>query len=113
MGDNITWSIFRRELNGVGKIDSWLVANMLEQLYCEEFMFDHPYLLRLHMFIKSLTAKNETVRRVVIERIIKWRSDPDNVASHVFLVQYFKQYLSESDLDFINMLTDEIKMNSL
>ena len=68
MGNNTTWAIFRRELNGVGKIDSLWVANMLEKLYCEEFMFDHPYLLRLQLFIKCLIAKNETVRRVVIER---------------------------------------------
>ena len=61
MGNNITWAIFRQELDGVLKLDSWLVANILKKLHWEE-MFDHPYLLRLHVFTKCLTAKNETVQ---------------------------------------------------
>ena len=113
MGDNITRVIIRRELNGVGKPDYWLVCDLLEELLYEEFIFDHPYLPQLHLYIKALAVKNLCVRKAVIDRIMEWRRDPDNIASHVFLVNYFKQYISDSDLEFIDMLTDEIKMNSL
>ena len=62
MGDNIAKVIFRRELNRVGKTVHRLVSEMLEKLFFEEeFVFDHPYLLRLHLFIKTLAAKNERV----------------------------------------------------
>ena len=112
MGDNITREIYIRELNGVGKMDCLIASHMLEKLYYEEFMFDHSCLLRLHTFIKSLTVKNKNVRSAVINTIIKWCSDPDNIASHVFLVDYFKQFISDSDLQFIQILTDEIKASS-
>ena len=55
MGDNLVRGLARREVNGVFNSDRWLVADMLEELYFEECLFDHPYLLTLHEFIKTLT----------------------------------------------------------
>ena len=110
LGDNITRVIFGRELNGVGKTGRWLVSDMLEKLLFEEFAFDHPYLLRLHLFIKTLAAENKSVRRAVIDKLMEWRRDPDNIANHVWLVNHFKQYISDNDIEFINMLIDEIKI---
>ena len=49
----------------------------------------------------------------VIRQIEQWKRDFEEITSHVFLVNSIKQYISESELDYINMLTDEIKMNSL
>ena len=110
LGDNITRVIFGRELNGVGKTGRWLVSDMLEKLLFEEFAFDHPYLLRLHLIIKTLAAENKSVRRAVIDKLMEWRRDPDNIANHVWLVNHFKQYISDNDIEFINMLIDEIKI---
>ena len=86
---------------------------MLEELYFEECLFDHPYLLTLHEFIKTLTFNNENVCKQVIRQIGQWKRDFEEITSHVFLVNSIKQYISESELDYINMLTDEIKIKSL
>ena len=98
LGDNISRVIFRGELNGVGKTCCWLVSDLLEKLLFQEFCFDNPYLLRLHLFIKTFAVKSDRVGRAVIDRIMEWFIDWDNTASYIWVVNYFKQYILDNDL---------------
>lgn len=66
---------------------------LLENLYDHEWCFDHPLLATLHITMKYLVRKYQTVAEVVMTTLLKWNSDKiratkDEIVtdSHVFLV---------------------------
>ena len=113
---NITQILYRRELLAKkhGKENIWMAVQMLEDLLDHEWCFDHDSLYSLHLMIRNLVLKCPRIRTAVTDQIYNWNvqkfESGDIVpASHVFLLNYIRCYLSESELQELNMLTDEIR----
>jgi len=93
---------------------------LLENLYDHEWCFDHPLLATLHITMKYLVRKYQTVAEVVMTTLLKWNSDKiratkDEIVtdSHVFLVNKVMDFLTDEERNNLIDISDEIRMFSL
>ena len=93
---------------------------LLENLHDHEWCFDHPLLATLHITMKYLVRKYQTVAEVVMTTLLKWNSDKiratkDEIVtdSHVFLVNKVTDFLTDKERNNLIDISDEIRMFSL
>lgn len=118
---NIANILLRREIYGRGQESKWVAYKLLEDLLCHETYFEHHYLGLLHAIIKDLCARSPAICNSVINKLVEWEKKlkDDNyyenivIRSHVFLVSHIAKYLPETELDKLEGIIEEIKMNTI
>jgi hypothetical protein len=117
---NIVNNLRRREIQARGQECKWDAYKLLEELLCHETYFEHHYLGLLHVIIKDLCARTPDVCYAVINKSLEWEKKikDDNyyenvvIRSHVFLVRHIAEYLSKTELNRLQDIVEEIKMNT-
>lgn len=117
---NITKILLRREIHGREPQEcEWIADQLLDNLFWHESYFDHDSLFVLHINIKNLCASSPSIRNTVIHRLQEWEErlmagdcEETVIRSHVFLVKYIVEYLSETELKRLEELVDDIKQNT-
>lgn len=116
MSGNIVYLLHKRQHDGViSRLEEevWLARHFLEQLFYHEVVFDHPYLLQLHVFLMKLTLKYPMVAKTIVGTAEKWRKEASDCKSEVFLANYIENFITDEELNYIYSLCDEIKMFTL
>lgn len=120
MATNLVSLMYKREIGFQECGKTTVAIKMLQQLYRDEWCFDHPLLHDLHIKICSLVVRNTNCRKAVMEVMGRWQrerlqADSDFMVanSHVFLITYISEFLKATEREMLNAVAEEIKYSSL
>lgn len=111
MAFNLVKSLCRRENGRPDQTSTWFVVQKLDQLYIQEWWFDHSLIPSLVAVLKILAIRHAAVRMCILSKLQKWETDEDS-KSVVFLARSLARDLPDLNLDFLLDMTDEIMMFS-
>ena len=108
---NLVKALHMRDTGRPDLPSSVIIRQKLEQLYLEEWWFDHGLLSVVLRELKSLAVKHKAVRVYAFEILNEWEEDKDS-RGIVFLARRLARGIQGLKLDYLLDLTDEIMMCS-
>lgn len=109
MDSSFVKALYSRETGGQDQTPVCVLMKKLDQLYIEEWWFDHSLLSTLLDSLKSLALKHKTVRVYMFRVLEEWKTDEDS-RSLVFLARRIARNIDSLQLDFLTDMTEEIMM---
>lgn len=111
MAFNLVKALCDRESGKRDLTTTCILLRRLDQLYIQEWWFDHRFILPLVRVLKTLVIRHATIRAYVFSALEGWEIDEDN-RSVVFLARSLARDLSSHNLEYLTTITDEIMMLS-
>lgn len=107
MSINIVSILADRESGRKNRTKISVVLSMVDDLYKREFLFDHPVVEVIAVYIKQLAVRLPYVRQELID--VDWDRDFGGVKSLVLLADKLSRSLSQCQESVLSSMVDEVK----